>query len=254
VNFFGENIMKWIHALLIVIVLVGIASAAEPDERPDELKILLTYGGHGFQEEPFFAMFDALPGISYTKAPLPQDAGLLKPGLEAEYDAIVMYDMVSKFSPEQQQAFVALLNKGIGVVSLHHNLGAHRDWDEFAKIIGGKFVFADCQLEGEAYTKSTWSHGEQLKVQIADPDHPVTRGIEPFEIHDESYGGYYTASDVHVLLTTDHPKNDPELAWTTRYGNSRVLYLMLGHDRLAWQNPAFPKILLQGIRWAAGQQ
>lgn len=245
--------MKWIYALLVVVCLVGIASAAEADERPDTLKILLTYGGHGFQEEPFFALFDALPGVTYTRAEMPGDAGLLRPGLEKEYDALVMYDMVRKISPEQQQAFVALLKKGIGVVSLHHNLGAHRDWDEFTKIIGGKFIFADCVLEEQTYAKSTWSHGEQLKINIADPAHAVTRGIQPFEIHDEAYGGYYTASDVHVLLTTDHPENDPEIAWTKTYGNSRVLYLMLGHDRDAWQQPTFPKLLLQGIRWTAAK-
>jgi type 1 glutamine amidotransferase len=243
--------MKWITVLLVAACLVCLASPARTDEKPDEVRILLTYGGHGFEQEPFFAMFDALPGVTYTKAQLPQDAGLLKPGLEKDYDAIVMYDMVPKITPQQQEAFAALLKKGIGVVSLHHNLGAHRDWDEFTKIIGGKFVFADSVLGGDAYKPSTWSHGEQLRVKVADPDHPVTKGVEPFEIHDETYGGYYTASDVHVLLTTEHPKNDPELAWTTTYGNSRVLYLMLGHDAQAWQNPAFPKILLQGIRWAA---
>ena len=243
--------MKWITTLLVAACLACITSGARADEKPDEVRILLTYGGHGFEQEPFFAMFDAMPGVTYKKAQLPQDAGLLKPGLEKDCDVIVMYDMVPKITPKQQEAFAALLKKGIGVVSLHHNLGAHRDWDEFTKIIGGKFIFADSVLEGDAYTKSTWSHGEQLKVKVADPNHPVTKGVEPFEIHDETYGGYYTASNVHVLLTTDHPKNDPELAWTTTYGNSRVLYLMLGHDHHAWQNPAFPKILLQGIRWAA---
>jgi type 1 glutamine amidotransferase len=227
----------------------AVATAAE--EQPAKMRILLTYGGHGFEQEPFFALFDSLPGVSYTRAEMPRDAGLLKPGLQREYDAVVMYDMVGRITPEQQQAFVALLREGIGLVSLHHNLGAHRDWDEFPKIIGGKFIFGDSTFEGTPYTKSTWSHGEQLQVRVADPDHPITQGVEAFEIHDETYGGYYTASGAHVLLTTDHPKNDPELAWTTTYGNSRVFYLMLGHDHHAWQHPAYQKLLSQGIRWAA---
>ena len=56
-----------------------------------------------------------------------------------------------------------------------------------------------------------------------------------------------------VLLKTDHPKNDPELAWTTSYGNSRVFYFMLGHDALAYRNPNYSKIVSQGIHWAAGR-
>jgi hypothetical protein len=49
------------------------------------LRVLLTFGGHGFQEGPFFAMFDALDNVEYTKAPLPEKADLLKPGLEKQY-------------------------------------------------------------------------------------------------------------------------------------------------------------------------
>jgi type 1 glutamine amidotransferase len=56
------------------------------------------------------------------------------------------------------------------------------------------------------------------------------------------------------LLKTAHPKNDPELAWVTRYGNSRVFYLMLGHDHSAYENPNYRELVARGIRWAAGRQ
>ncbi|HID76493.1 MAG TPA: hypothetical protein EYP56_10905, partial [Planctomycetaceae bacterium] len=126
-------------AAVIGLLASGPLAAQGPAE--GKIRVLLTTGGHGFQAEPFYAVFDAMEDVTYTKAQLPQDAGLLKPGLEKKYDVIVMYDMVRGFPPEQQEAFVALLRRGIGVVSLHHNLGAHRDWGEFRKIIGGKFIF-----------------------------------------------------------------------------------------------------------------
>jgi type 1 glutamine amidotransferase len=59
--------------------------------------------------------------------------------------------------------------------------------------------------------------------------------------------------DVRVLLKTDNPKNNPSLAWVTRYGKSRVFYFQLGHDASAWHNPNYPRILDNGIRWAAGR-
>jgi len=162
-----------------------------------------------------------------------------------------MFDRVRGFAPEQQEAFVTLLQKGIGLFSLHHNMGAHRDWDEFRKITGGKFVFKPCEIDGKKHPKSGYAHGQDLKVKIVDKEHPITKGVEDFEIHDETYNDYYTDPDVEVLLSTDHPKNDPELAWVKEYGQSRVFYFMLGHDAKAWSNPAFRKIVLNGIRWAA---
>jgi type 1 glutamine amidotransferase len=56
-----------------------------------------------------------------------------------------------------------------------------------------------------------------------------------------------------VLLKTDHPKNDSNVAWVTKYGKSRVFYLMLGHNHEAWQNPNYPEIVARAIRWTAGK-
>lgn len=238
----------------VVLVLVGpLAAGADPQAGQGKIRVLLTYGGHGFDEKAFFAMFDAMPDIAYTKAPLPQSADRFKPGLEKEFDVIVMYDMVGGFPAEQQKAFEDLLKTGIGVVSLHHNLGAHRNWDEFRKIIGGKFMFADCEMDGRKHTKSTFAHGQDVKVHVADKEHPITRDLQDFEIHDEVYGNFYCLPEAHVLLTTDHPKSNPQVAWTLQYGKSRVFYLVLGHDAKAWSNPDFAAVVVRGIRWAAGR-
>jgi len=234
------------------VVAAGLVPSLEAAEQ-GKIRVLLTTGGHGFEAEPFYGMFDAMPDVEYTKAELPKDAGLLKPGLEKQYDCIVMYDMVGAITPEEQKAFVELLQAGIGVVSLHHNLGAHRDWDEFRKIIGGKFILSDQVIDGKQYKQTPWSHGEDLKVTVVDKDHPITQGVGDFAIHDETYGPFYTAPGIHVLLKTDHPKNNPELAWTTSYGKSRVFYLMLGHDSAAYGNPNYRKLVNQGIRWATAR-
>ena len=88
---------------------------------------------------------------------------------------------------------------------------------------------------------------------MADKTHTITKGVGDFQIHDETYSGYYVAPGVKVLLTTDHPKNNPQLAWTTSYGKSRVCYLMLGHDGKAYQNPNYSRLVCQAIRWADGR-
>lgn len=234
-------------------ITLGNALAEAPQTEAGKIRVLVTYGGHGFEEKPFFEMFDKMEGIEYKAIKLPDQADLLNPAAAEQFDVLVMYDMVPRISPQQQEAFVALLKKGIGVVSLHHNMGAHRDWDEFRKIIGGKFILEECVIDGQKYKPSGWAHGQDYKVIIADPDHPITRGLKDFMIHDETYKDYYTAPDVHVILKTDCPNNDPEIGWVKTYGNSRVFYLMLGHDSKAWGNPNYPLILRRGIEWAAGR-
>ena len=243
--------------ITITVLLVGIFLTgkifAQDNSKNKEIKILLTIGGHGFEEKPFFKMFDNLPGIKYHCIQLPDSADLLKPGLEKEYDVIVMYDMVEGISQQQQNSFIELLKKGIGVVSLHHNPGAHRTWQESGHIIGGKYVFEAQKLGGKKHEKSDYDHDQDYIVKVADKTHPITQGISDFEIHDETYKNYYTSPDVKVLLTTDYSKSDREIAWVTKYEKSPVFYLLLGHDSKAWANQAYPKLLLNGIRWAAGK-
>jgi type 1 glutamine amidotransferase len=246
--------MKTVCSLMLG-VLIGSFSTSATAANPsaDKIHVLLVVGGHAFEENAFFGMFDRMADVAYTVAHMPQDAGLLKPGLEKQYDVIVMYDMTGRITAEQQQAFVALLNSGIGIVSLHHNLGAHREWDEFRKIIGGKYVFADCVIDGQPCPKSSFAHGQDLAVTVVDREHPITRGLKDFSIHDETYKDFYAVPTAKVLLKTDHPKNDPELAWVHRYGKSPVFYLMLGHDSKAYQNPNYRELIHRGIRWAAGK-
>jgi type 1 glutamine amidotransferase len=207
------------HILFVLIILLvfGAVPLCRAEE-PQPLRVLVTYGGHGFQQKEFFAMWDALPGVTYTKAEMPKEADLLQPGLENQYDVIVMYDMAKGFTPEQRKAFVALLDTGIGLVSTHHNLGAHRDWPEFTRIIGGKYVFKPVVIDGKEVPKSTFSEGEDISVTVADKEHPITKGLADFEIHDETYGHIYAVPGSHVLLTTDHPKCGRDIAWTRQYG------------------------------------
>lgn len=250
-----RRLVSW---MMVLATLAAVAAAPAlagdaPKPAPQKLRVLLTVGGHGFEEVPFYAMFKAMPNVTYTKADVPQQAGLLKPGLQKEYDVVVMYDMVGGFKPDEQKAFVELLKQGIGLVSLHHNMGAHQDWSEFHKIIGGHFCTKDTVIDGKPYKTASWDHDQDLNVTVVDPKHFITRGLKDFTIHDETYKGYWVSPNVRVLLKTDHPKNSPELAWVGEFGKSRVFYLMLGHDNQAWKNPAFTELLTRGIRWAAAK-
>lgn len=242
--------------VLIVALLATLTTAmsmgfaAEPGGK---IRVLLTVGGHDYEQEPFYAVFKAMPDVTFKIARMPQDADMLKPGLEKEFDVLVMYDMCPGISPDQQKAFVDLLNRGIGVVALHHNMGAHRTWPEYRKVIGGKFFTEEAQFEGKKHGLSGWEHDQDMAIAVADSDHPITRGLKDFQIHDETYNNYWVDPAAKVLLTTNHPKNDRSIAWVTHYGKSPVFYLMLGHDGNAYANPSYRELVHRGIRWAAAR-
>lgn len=229
------------------ILAMPLAAAAPADP----LRVLILTGGHKFEEEPFFEVFRSMEGVKFTHARFGQDAVNNLP-LEAadKFDAMVFYDMHQNPEPHWS-SWMQLLDKGMPTVFLHHALGSYGKVPQYLDIIGGKAKFTLKIIPGEIST--LWKHDEEIPVQIADPAHPITRGLQPFTIRDEVYKGYYVRPDVHVLLTATHPLNAHEIAWTHRYGNSRIVYLQLGHDHFAYENPNFRTLVERSLRWAAGK-
>jgi type 1 glutamine amidotransferase len=248
-----KNSLMMVLASVSLLVLTPLAA---PGSRPneDKIRVLVVTGGHDFEAEPFFALFDSIPDVEFERTSYPDAAGLLKPELANDYDVIVFYDMwVPGITPAQQESFVALLERGIGVVALHHTLAAHQQWPEYAKIIGGKYHLNDRVVGGKSVPKSGFLHDQDIAVDPAAGDHPITRGLKRFEIHDEAYNHYEVDPQATVLLTTEHPASDTELAWVKTYRHSRVFYLQLGHDRRAYEDPNYRLLVSRGIRWAAGR-
>lgn len=119
-------------------------------------------------------------------------------------------------------------------------------------------------------------------VTVADPDHPLVKGVEPFETTDELYH-MECHGDLHVLLETDctepgtgfveaddAPGTHP-VFYIKETGKGAVLYLTLGHcrghydlqpmmdwwptvDRCAWDLPVFYDLLRRGIDWLKARQ
>jgi type 1 glutamine amidotransferase len=243
-----------ICVFLSLVALLWLVNSARADDLDQKLRVLVITGGHAYEVEPFEQMFASMPDIVTTQMTYPAAAAELNPALADRFDVVVFYDMwADGITADQQKAFVELLNRGIGVVALHHTLAAHREWPEYAKIIGGKYYVEDREEDGKTIPHSTYDHGQDIEVEIATQDHPITRGLSDFKIHDETYAGYDKDPQATVLLTTKHPKSDKELAWTKTYGNSRVVYLQLGHDHFAYEHPSYRTLVARSIRWSAGR-
>jgi uncharacterized protein len=226
----------------------GLATAADPP-----LKVLLVTGGHDFQTNQFLAMFAADPGVSVRQVNHPRAHEWFRAARASEYDVMVFYDMWQEIGPEARRDLLERVREGKGLVALHHALASYQDWDDYARLIGGRYHLAKRIENGVEIPGSTYLHDVTFQVRIAAPDHPVTRGIRDFTIHDETYGGFEVKAGVTPLLETDEQTSGPILAWARQEVRGRVVYLQLGHDHHAYEHPAFRQLVAQAIRWVAAK-
>lgn len=230
--------------------LVAILLASSADAK---LKTLIVTGGHGFDQEPFFKIFADNPELEVTFAAQTSrtNATVYDRDDLLTYDVVVLYDMPQDMTEAQKVRFVALFDKGVGLVVLHHALVAYPHWPEYERIIGGHYQEPDPAKPGIVTEAVGYQHDVDVPVVITATNHPVTAGLQDFHIHDEIYWGYRVGADVIPLLTTTHPKSGKPLAWARNQGRSRVVYIQPGHGREAFENPSYRQLLAQSIRWAA---
>jgi len=238
--------------VLVLAVCFSLCSAAIAAEGGAKIKVLVVTGGHGFDRDAFFKLFQGYDDISYKEAVQPEANKMIETGEAEIYDVIVLYDLWQNITEPQKKAFVEMLQRGKGLVALHHCLASYQEWLEFCKIVGGKFYLKARVEEGVKYAGSQAGAQQRMNVKV-NKDHPITRGMKDFVILDEIYKGFRVTPDVDVFLTTDNPANSPKVAWTKTYGNSRVAYIQFGHDNNTYSNPSYRRIVANAIRWAAGR-
>jgi len=244
-----------VAVILTVLVQTGLAatSALQRGKSTTPVRVLIVTGGHNFEEDAFFAMFDAMKSVTWTHARFGSGAEeKLNPEAGRAFDAVVFYDMYQK-KERHRAGWLAMLAEGKGTVFLHHALGSYIDWEEYNQIVGGKAVFHK-RMDGDVELPRTrFKPNISHVVHIADKSHPITKGLRDFSITDEVYSNYYVNSDVHVLLTSSHPDSGAWLGWTHQYKKSRVVCLTPGHDHLTYENPQYRKILERAILWASSK-
>lgn len=221
------------------------APAAEP--APAKTRVLVVTGGHEFEEPQLWQMFKELPGISFEPVAHPHAHARLKKEAATAYDALVFYDMHQDISEPAKADLVARLKEGKGLVVLHHAIANYQNWPEYHRIIGARYYLEKTLVDGVEKPRSAWKHDMKFKVQTA--PHPITRGVPTFDIHDETYKWFDVASDVTPLLMTDEPESNKVIGWAKTYAAARVVYIQLGHDHFAYENPSFRKLVAQAIGW-----
>lgn len=227
---------------LLLALITGCASPGTHAAADHKIKVLVLTGGHGFKAEPFFQMFKDNPEISFTAAAQTNAAEAYDRDDLFSYDVVVLYDSPSNITDSQKARFLALFDKGIGVVVLHHAYLSYPMWTEYERIAGGKYVYLNEQMVN-GIQSSNYKVVDIPVTVVA--KHPVTAGISDFTMHDELYLNMHMLDNSKPLLKT----GDEWLAWYRTEKKSRVVGTILGHSH--YDDPNFRKFLAQSIRWTA---
>jgi len=124
---------------------------------------------------------------------------------------------------------------------LHHALLAFPEWQVWNDIVG---------IQDRSFG---YHQNETLTIEVANPDHPITRGLSNWTMVDETYTMADAGEGCEVLLTAEHPKSMKTIAWTRQHEDARVFCFESGHDHQTWPDPNFREVVRRGIQWCAGR-
>ena len=258
-------------AILAGIVATGMEAA--------ERKVVLLAGraSHGRGEHEFKA------GCEVLAAALRQVPGIqpvvvtngwpAHPGVFDGAHAVVVYADGGNGHPaiakERLQLLDGLAAKGVGIGALHYGVEVPKGdpGEAMLRWTGG-------------YFETFWSVNPTWTARFDKlPTHPVTRGVAPFEVHDEWYYHMRFVPDMKgvtpvlavvppssTLQRPDGPhsgnpavraavgRGEPQvLMWVyERPGGGRGMGFTGGHFHRNWSHEGFRKVVVNGVVWIAG--
>lgn len=184
--------------------------------------------------------------------------------------------------PESYRTAVEqLVQSGKGLMLVNHATVGWPNWPLWREISGSSFMLRQGELHGETVPGSGYrgAHGPLPNATIPvrpQGSHPVLDGLdEGFEITDELYlkTSGFEANVVPLLrgdydfvvdnfsppplaapdeqAAWDHPPGSNLLVWANACGRSPIVVSELGDGPLAYENPAYRRLVGNALRWLA---
>jgi len=170
-------------------------------------------------------------GIDITYTADPND---LNPETLAKYDALLIYANHTTITPAQEKALLDFVASGKGFLPIHSASYCFQNSPAYIALVGAQFL----------------RHGTgEFTAEIVKPDHPVMRGITPFQVWDETYVHTKHNQDRTVLMERVDAVGREPWTWVRTHGKGRVFYTAYGHDERAWEHPVFQRLIRNAMYW-----
>lgn len=265
------------------------------------IRVLFISSYHPFDRANLFLMLDRFgQDITWCHIEHPAAEQFFDPAVAKDFDVFLFYDAFAGRkntgvgangraqydypppSAKVQADLKRLLTSGDkGFVMFHHALASWvHSWpagvngsNAYVEMMGGAadWGLPIKNIRGRDYPASGFRQGTEQRITVVDKSHPVTAGVDDFDIVDEAYLCPMFEDSVHPLLrssfhpTADkfndapsgahvgagHPPGSNMVGWVKTAENTPLVYLQNGHDNNAWSSPHFQRLMLNAIKWVA---
>jgi type 1 glutamine amidotransferase len=168
-----------------------------------------------------------------------------------DLDAIVMHNAMGGdflFDASRREDVLRLIENRVGLTAIHWSTAAQSDeaGQFFLDVLGGWFRTDFAQV---VITTS-------LLAQ-ADPDHPISRGWQNYELRDEYYLGLRFAPGMKPVMKVRANGEEYVVGWVLERPSAvpssqgRSFGCVLGHFHAEFAIRAFRTMLVNGILWTA---
>ncbi|MFY1616092.1 ThuA domain-containing protein [Micromonospora sp. WMMD736] len=175
-------------------------------------------------------------------------------------DLIVQCMTMSEITSAQVAGLAAAVVAGTGFTGWHGGIvDAFRASAEYLHLVGGQFAThpgkEPCERHGgeeDNFLPHT------VRVTDLGREHPITAGIDDFDLVTEQYWVLHDDL-VDVLAVTTHPTREwhpwhrpvtSPAIWTRRWGAGRVVVTTPGHSLDVLEHPAVRTVIERGMVWA----
>jgi putative heme-binding domain-containing protein len=171
------------------------------------------------------------------------------PGLEGleTCDAAIFFTRRLKLDGKQLDLVKKYVESGKPIVGIRTASHGFQNWLEMDRLVfGGDY-------------KNHYGAGPKCDVKVVEAakDHPVLKGVNPYQSTGSLYKNPNIEKDVTVLLTGSIPGNTEPVAWVRerKAGGKpqRVFYTSLGHPD-DFKDPNYTRLLANGLMWTLGQE
>lgn len=136
----------------------------------------------------------------------------------------------------QQQAIWEFVNGGGGFLAMHNAQGLYPPAGLYYKLMGGDY--------GGHPDPSLFT------IRVENKNHPITAGIEDYEVFDEQHMVKYFLDREHLLLRSISRSNQEAAAgWWQEVAKGRMVYLSPGHTPEGLNHPMTQRLIRNSILW-----
>jgi glucose/arabinose dehydrogenase/cytochrome c551/c552 len=245
--------MRIVRSLCWILVVIALSVSCTPGKRKGDPRVLVFSKTAGFRHGSIpkgIAAIQKLGKEHGFSVDTTENPAVFNEDSLRSYSAVIFLNATGDVLDAYQQAFFErYIQAGGGFVGVHAAADCEYGWPWYGKLVGAYF---------KSHPKI-----QPAKLKVVDRNHPSTKHLpEVWERSDEWYNFRKTPSDsdVNVLIKIDEKSyqggengDDHPMAWYHDYDGGRSFYTEFGHTDASFEDEAYLKHLLGGIKYAIGK-